>query len=378
MAVTIQKKFHKGKDSYVRQSTSNFLDSDDLQRIVFTSTNMPDDMTAGTRSHTQPGGKYLGTWYESFDILHKASQDQEYPEFPRNCRECMYKTLTLLSGTLTVETGASGVFWHNYENVDEFQVEVDEWNYKINFIGKTWVYEDSEWKDYGKAYFHINKDVYGYIESYSFGTATLSGTTVNTVNLTFGEVTGSAVLTGTLASTPPTFPGIIIDPDAERRWGGDSIYNKTEDYRFILIDREDWYLNPLNAVVFELTFGEAYDCRLTAWDDDTHSTTNNKILDEGHYRVDAVSYRYEMDPYVWRNNVTYLHYKMTSPDCFVYPPVRDQVLKGNDYYYGDFDLVYAVSSHGECLIFKPRLFDMNDTFTAGNYDFVTTLHYQYT
>lgn len=576
MAVTIEKKFYTTHDSYIKVATGSVLPSTDLQKIVFTSTNMSDNITAGTRSHTQPGGQYLGTWYESYDILHKASQSQDYLEYPLPRKECLYRTLTLLDDVCTIQTGASGTFWHNYTNEGPVAVTDDStWQYKIGFLGDTTKFESSQltaygsemalfktiiiditsnqggtgtgirsiefydhagnlielpntsyytaygssyavsnppayafntslsetgpsadnewyststtnirlicvfttsryiskivinnshdsgasttkgvnayiiyasttsyttltygtitgltrlcggnlrqhvatdtrddqivyerdatlgWASHGNAFFHYDKDTYGYISDYSFGTTSLFGVDVDTVTITFGEVTGGAVLSGTLSQlyatysgTAPTYSGVLnvahealiasysgtgIDVDAERRWGGDNIFCKTDAFGHRHIDSENWYLAPTNSVVFELTFGEAYDCKLTAWDDDTHSTTNNKILEEGHYRVDAATYKYAMTSVTWTSDSTaYYHYNMTSPGCFVCPPVRDHILKGDESYYGTFDLVYAVSLRGDCLIFKPRLYNMDDSFTAGNYDFVTTLHYQYT
>jgi hypothetical protein len=128
-----------------------------------------------------------------------------------------------------------------------------------------------------------------------------------------------------------------------------------------------------NSIIFSVTFGEAYNCRLTAWDDDTHSTTNNKILDEEHYKVDAVAYR---------SNVADSAYQpvFTNEHCLVYPPVYDKVLKGTESYYGDFDLIFSIvaGEYGEYLAFAPRLVNMDNSFSAGSYDFVTTLHYEYT
>jgi len=128
-----------------------------------------------------------------------------------------------------------------------------------------------------------------------------------------------------------------------------------------------------NSIIFEVSFGEAYDCRLTAWDDDTHSTTSNKILSESHYSIDAAVYRsdYTTDAY---------NPKFMSERSLVYPPCNNKILKGNESYYGDFDFIYAVNAedNGEFLAFIPRLSDMDETFAAGNYDFITTLHYQYT
>ena len=99
----------------------------------------------------------------------------------------------------------------------------------------------------------------------------------------------------------------------------------------------------------------------------------NKILDEEHYRVDAVAYR--------SNLVDSAHspiFKKTNN--LVFPPAMDIVLKGNENYYGDFDLIFSIQTdeYGEYLAFLPRLVDIDDSFIAGSYDFVTTLHYQYT
>ena len=140
------------------------------------------------------------------------------------------------------------------------------------------------------------------------------------------------------------------------------------------------WANSKNSIVFTISNGECYDVRLTAWDDVTHSTTLNRILDEEHYKVTAAAFRAEggtkQEP-TCGSNIT---------DCLVYPVVVEQILKGNEAgkYYGDFDLIHIANggvsgtAHGEYLIFSPRLDDMNESFTSGNYDFVTTLHYQYT
>jgi len=128
-----------------------------------------------------------------------------------------------------------------------------------------------------------------------------------------------------------------------------------------------------NSILFSITFGEAYDCRLTAWDDDTHSTTLNKILYEEHYRVDAAAYR---------SNIIDTAHSPTfrKTNNLVFPPAFDAVLKGNERYYGNFDLIFSIEAdeYGEYLAFVPRLVDMDESFIAGSYDFVTTLHYQYT
>jgi hypothetical protein len=137
------------------------------------------------------------------------------------------------------------------------------------------------------------------------------------------------------------------------------------------------FVNPKNSVIFEVTLGEAYGCKLTAWDDDTHTTTNNKILAEGHYKATCVAYRAGL-------GTKQLPTSNRISNSMVHPPASDIILKGNDSFYGTFDLRFAAnggytgSEHGEYILFMPRLDDIDETFTNGNYDFVTTLHYSYT
>lgn len=366
MSVTIEKIFNTGSVPYVLSSTASELPSSNLLKIVFTSTNIPDGSAAGTRSHTQPGGKYLGTWYESFDTMKKVGETQDYLSYPLSASECFYKTLTLVSGTLSLTTGAIGTFWHNYTPTASRVVTEGGRTYTVGFLGDTVLSGTAG--TYSNAYFHYDDNTYGVIDSYSLRTENIGGTDYNVVDITFGTVTGSTVLSGTLDAT--TASGTEIQNSAQ-------IYNKADNYKLRTAATDSKYLTPNNSVIFEVTFGEAYDCKLTAWDDDTHSTTENKILSEGHYRVDAVAYRYELNT-TTLNSVNYVHYTFTSPGCFVAPPCSDRILKGDESYYGVFDMVYATTQHGECLSFKPRLHDMNDSFIAGNYDFVTTLHYQYT
>ena len=135
--------------------------------------------------------------------------------------------------------------------------------------------------------------------------------------------------------------------------------------------------NSQTSIIFEVTNGEAYDCRLTAWDDETHTTTTNKILDDEHYKVVATAYKAY-------SGTTIAPQSDNGTDTMVHPAGIDIPLKGNVKYFGDFDLIHIAdggitgSEHGEYLIFTPRLHNMDSTFASGNYDFVTTLHYQYT
>jgi hypothetical protein len=66
MAVTIIKKFWNGSEYK------------DIAKIVFTSPNFTSPATAGTRSHMQPGGQYIGTWYEAVDFMYKQKENQDY------------------------------------------------------------------------------------------------------------------------------------------------------------------------------------------------------------------------------------------------------------------------------------------------------------
>lgn len=133
-----------------------------------------------------------------------------------------------------------------------------------------------------------------------------------------------------------------------------------------------------NSIVFEVTTGEAYNCRLTAWDDVTHSTLLNELIQGDHVRASAVAYccrNSKLSP-----NESY------NPINYVFGPVHNKILKGNTvigntkYYYGDFDLVYRYQDdiYGDYLIFKPMLYNITDAISYGVYDFIITLHYSYT
>lgn len=131
-----------------------------------------------------------------------------------------------------------------------------------------------------------------------------------------------------------------------------------------------------NSVVFELTNGECYDCRLTAWDDVTHSTTSNEIIAGDHCRVSAL---------VFNSTGTVLSPTDNSGESFIYPPVLNRIFKGNtvyagtNYYYGDFNMQYRTGAVlGDYLIFKPMLYGIHAGISYGVHDFLITLHYSYT
>ena len=137
-------------------------------------------------------------------------------------------------------------------------------------------------------------------------------------------------------------------------------------------------LDTMNSIVFEVTIGEAYNCRLTAWDDVTHSTTINELIQGDHVRCSAMAYcskGTKIDPL-----------EVKQPLNLVYPPAHNVIFKGNTfdsgvkYYYGDFDLVYRHQTGviGDFLIFKPMLYGIDNSISYGVHDYVITLHYSYT
>lgn len=125
-----------------------------------------------------------------------------------------------------------------------------------------------------------------------------------------------------------------------------------------------------------MKFGEAYNCYVTAWDDATHSSVLNTVLKNELCKLSACVYR-SPDSGGWpsqdQQNTT------INP---VYDYVSDFPIKGNELYYGKFNLVYYVKEPnivGDMLSIRPRISTINSSiFDPGNYDFVITFHYQYT
>lgn len=133
-----------------------------------------------------------------------------------------------------------------------------------------------------------------------------------------------------------------------------------------------------NSVKFEVTAAQTWDNRLTAWDDVTHSSTANYLINSDRVKVSAAVYRYTIGAGSEDN-----------PDTVVelHPPSYNISLKGNttvsgvDFYYGDFDMIYATPTTGhigDVLIFRPMLDNITSAVPYGVHDFVITLHYSYT
>jgi hypothetical protein len=126
-----------------------------------------------------------------------------------------------------------------------------------------------------------------------------------------------------------------------------------------------------NSIQFEVTQGECYDCRFTAWDSITHTTTNKFLINTGRVRCSAVAYRASGTRQIPTGIVT------ISGGAAVY----NTTLSGNGAYYGDFDMIYATPTTGKLgdfLIVKPWLYNIDGTVPYGSHDHVLTLHYSYT
>jgi hypothetical protein len=125
-----------------------------------------------------------------------------------------------------------------------------------------------------------------------------------------------------------------------------------------------------------MTLGEAYNCYLTAWDDDTHSSTDNTVISGSHYRCAAMAL------YVRGSKTTPVDADNSTYGTIIEEPVTNQILYGNTYKYEITDpLRYnAIDSdvEGAFLIFKPWLYNITSAIPYGVYDFITTFHFQYT
>ena len=209
------------------------------------------------------------------------------------------------------------------------------------------------------------------------------------VDITYATSTSGTVISGVLATN--------IAGATERKYES-SLYSRRDSFRLtvsdyvttsgIITEDTDLYmwgftnrlldLDCQNSVVFEITNGEAYNCRLTAWDDVTHSTTKNELIQGDHVRCSAMVYCCTGSKLVPAESKVPLN--------LVYPPVHNRIFKGNTIdgtnklFYGDFDMVYRYQStvYGDFLIFKPLLYGINESISYGVHDYLITFHYSYT
>lgn len=129
-----------------------------------------------------------------------------------------------------------------------------------------------------------------------------------------------------------------------------------------------------NTVAFEVTVGECYDCKLTAWDDSTHTTTVNELLFGNYCKVSSVVYYYNGTDFKNPDSITEVH-----------APRYNGTMKGDVFKYdGAFDMryrdpgIYGANAKGDFLIFKPMLLGLTGGISYGVHNFVITLHYSYT
>ena len=143
----------------------------------------------------------------------------------------------------------------------------------------------------------------------------------------------------------------------------------------IFLDPSLQEVNFENSIIYEMTLGEAYNCYLTAWDDDTHTSTDNTVISGSHYRVTGTACYITGD-----KNTPYPAGGSTYGTLI--DTVTDQVLIGNSSKWSITDpLRYnAIDSDvsGAFVIFRPRLYNITSAIPYGTYDFVTTFHFQYT
>jgi hypothetical protein len=144
-----------------------------------------------------------------------------------------------------------------------------------------------------------------------------------------------------------------------------------------------------NSIVFELTTGENYNNRLTAWDSVTHNSTSNYLISTEKVKASCANYSWsggtEDNPSLVRYGGAVNPTTLDPEDPF--PPQYNITLQGNatvsgvDYYYGDWDMIYSLPTsgrQGDYLIVRPWLYNIDASVPYGDHNFVITLHYSYT
>jgi len=144
-----------------------------------------------------------------------------------------------------------------------------------------------------------------------------------------------------------------------------------------------------NSIKFEVTEGENYNNRITAWDNQTHSTTSEFLLSTGRVRASCANYSWTGG--TEDNPVTVKYGGPVDPDTLEpenpFGPQYNITLKGYTTtsgiknYYGDWDMIFSLPTsgrEGDYLIVRPWLANINASVPYGDHDFVITLHYAYT
>jgi hypothetical protein len=174
------------------------------------------------------------------------------------------------------------------------------------------------------------------------------------------------------AYTAKTWNANYIDFPSGNGTGTEAVVSGTKFF----LDPSLAEVNFENSIVYEMTLGEAYNCYLTAWDDDTHSSTDNTVISGSHYRVAACAC------YITGSKDDPKPAELTTYDTLIGTPVLDQVLNGdtNKWTISDPLRYNAIDSSvtGALVFFRPRLYNITSAIPYGVYDFITTFHFQYT
>ena len=279
---------------------------DDPAKIVFTSPNIDDLSTAGTRSHVIPELMDIALWYESTSTMYRKTRTQSVPNN--------------IFGLHYGELHSSYIFGTD--------TDMDLYDPPVYY---------GDWSP----------------------TTTKQARYIASNSITYSSVTDLG----------PTHFKLIHSSDS----GTDTAVSGTK----IFLSAADCDVPLTDCIVYEMTLGEAYNCYLTAWDDDTHSSTDNTVISGSHYRA-AVTVMYitgtKQDPYSAEGS-TY--------GTLIGDPTNSVILYGNTSKYEVTDtLKYnAIDSDvtGALLAFRPMLYGIDTAgLSYGTYDFVTTLHFQYT
>lgn len=357
MAATVSVKFWDGNSW------------NDPAKIVFTSPHIDSPATAGVRSHVLPDLMEIALWYEDASNMYRITDLQEEPD------TVFFKTYATVSGAAYVDegwgdtAGTNGVFGTGIpEGIKALTLvnvsgtsDVSDWPDKTIELG------DSEYTyPILRLYSEHTRDLDYNAEYYWFSYFKDSWTSFpNSVTVKQGrEVTG-----GTDAKNyPPSHTNSAYsDFDIDLTFGaGVTVY----------LDSTSCDFGFHNSIVYEMTLGEAYNCYLTAWDDDTHSSTDNTVISGSHYRCAAMSC------YVRGSKTTPIDADNSTYGTIIEEPVTNQILYGNTYKYDITDPLRYNSIdddvEGAFLLFKPWLYNITSAIPFGIYDFVTTFHYQYT
>jgi hypothetical protein len=284
-------------------------------KIVFTSPNIDDLSPDGTRSHVLPELMEIALWYETTSTMYRKEVSQVVPD------NIMFeRRATLTSGTFNFASPPGNMVINTPSGT------IAEWSpdvvYKIKYASAS----DTNYFRYDTV-----TDNGGTWALGAYGTPPISD--------------GTDVITGGTR--------VYLDPDA-------------------------CDVNFENSIIFEMTLGEAYNAYLTAWDDDTHTTTDNPVISGSHYRAAVVACYVQggdlTDPYPadWSTYGTLIG--TPSASTILYGNVSKYTVSGTLNY-------NAIDSDvsGAYLAFRPMLYGMDTAgLPFGNYDFITTLHYQYT